>query len=267
MVFRSPPAKVHNYVTKLLKANLIKEPPVWYSATTLSPPSPTLLRQRDLSGVKLDAQLPFEGPSEPSDEWKAPMPQWFAHLSGEQKAKAEEARAEGAKEEARENESTTTASASSSIPVRSSRCKKHLRWKTERPRKIVYPEDRLRRRFYEDHPWELRRPRCLIETTGDGTQRDWSSLLQKGRSISDLTGEDVIQHQLYLMSTGMTEREAYHAATQEFYLIRAQEETEARVAKAQAMAFGLKPRRSFVMSGLKREEEALLEAEKNASMF
>lgn len=77
----------------------------------------------------------------------------------------------------------------------------------------------------------------------------------------------VIQHQLYLMSTGMTEREAYHAATQEFYLIRAQEETEARVAKAQAMAFGLKPRRSFVMTGLKREEEALLEAEKNASMF
>ncbi|KAF9364117.1 mitochondrial ribosomal small subunit component, partial [Mortierella sp. NVP85] len=155
MAFRSPPAKVHSYVTKLLKANLIKEPPVWYPATTLSPPSPTLLRQRDLSGAKLDAQLPFE-------------------------AKAEEAKAE---------EGSTTASASPSIPVRSSRTTKHLRFKTERPRKIVYPEDRLRRRFYEDHPWELRRPRCLIETTGDGTQRDWSSLLQKGRSISDLTGE------------------------------------------------------------------------------
>lgn len=77
----------------------------------------------------------------------------------------------------------------------------------------------------------------------------------------------VIQYQLYLMTTGKSEREAYHIATEEFYLHRAQEETEARVAKAQAMAFGLKPRRSFVMNGLKREEAALLEAERNAAKF
>lgn len=69
------------------------------------------------------------------------------------------------------------------------------------------------------------------------------------------------------MSTGKTERESYHLATNEFYEYRAQEETEARVAKAQAMAFGLKPRRSFVLNGLKREEEALLEAQKNAVQF
>lgn len=77
----------------------------------------------------------------------------------------------------------------------------------------------------------------------------------------------VIQHQLYLMSTGKSEREAYHIATQEFYLHRAQEETEARVAKAQAMAFGLKPRRSAVMNGLRREEEAIRQAELNAPKF
>ncbi len=79
--------------------------------------------------------------------------------------------------------------------------------------------------------------------------------------------DSVIQHQLYLMSTGKSEREAYHIATQEFYLHRAQEETEARVAKAQAMAFGLKPRRSAVMNGLKREEEAIRQAELNAPKF
>ncbi|KAF9081843.1 mitochondrial ribosomal small subunit component [Mortierella sp. GBA35] len=247
MAFKSPPAKIHSYVTKLLKANVIKNPPVWYPAASLAPPSPTFLRERDPSGATPHAQLPFEKEAE-------------MRMREEAAAAAAEGR--------------TPAPAPTSTPVsgykeltRSSRSQKHLRWKTERPQKIVYPEDKLRRRFYEDHPWELRRPRCLIETTGDGTRRSWTSLLQPGRSIADLTGEDVIQYQLYLMSTGKSEREAYHIATEEFYLHRAQEETEARVAKAQAMAFGLKPRRSFVMNGLKREEEALREAERNAAKF
>ncbi|KAI1300081.1 mitochondrial ribosomal small subunit component [Mortierella claussenii] len=242
MAFKSPPAKVHSYVTKLLKAQLIKFPPVWYGATALAPPSPTFLRERDVSGNDPHAAFPFE--TEAKD------------LRDKQAAASEGA-----------STASTTSPSSSRLPARSSRSIKHLRYKAQRPKTLVYPEDRLRRQFYEDHPWELRRPRCLIETTGDGTRRDWSKLLQEGRSISDLTGEDVIQHQLYLMSTGKSQREAYHIATQEFYLYRAQEETEARVAKAQAMAFGLKPRRGFVLSGLKREEAALLEAEKNAAKF
>ncbi|KAF9967860.1 mitochondrial ribosomal small subunit component [Mortierella alpina] len=235
MAFKVPPAKVHSYVTKLLKANLIKSPPVWYPAASLAPPSPTFLRERDPSGAKPNAQLPFEEEAE--------------------KTLNKEAAA------------STSSSSKHKELSRSARSQKHLRWKSERPKTIVYPEDRLRRRFYEDHPWELRRPRCLVETSGDGTRRNWETLLQKGRSIADLTGEDVIQHQLYLMSTGKSEREAYHIATQEFYLHRAQEETEARVAKAQAMAFGLKPRRSAVMNGLKREEEAIRQAELNAPKF
>lgn len=85
--------------------------------------------------------------------------------------------------------------------------------------------------------------------------------------VSQKLNFSVIQYQLYLMTTGKSEREAYHIATEEFYLHRAQEETEARVAKAQAMAFGLKPRRSFVMNGLKREEAALREAERNTAKF
>ncbi|KAF8980928.1 mitochondrial ribosomal small subunit component [Entomortierella lignicola] len=241
MAFKSPPAKIHSYVTKLLKANVIRNPPVWYPATTLAPPSPTFLRERDASGSKLNAQLDFEVEAEEL---------------GRQKAKKEGI------------PFTPSSSTQNKKELsRSSRTNKHLRWRSERPKNIVYPEDKLRRRFYEDHPWELRRPRCLVESNGDGTRRDWSKLLQDGRSISDLTGEDVIQYQLYLMTNGKSEREAYHIATNEFYLHRAQEETEARVAKAQAMAFGLHPRKSFVLNGLKREEEALYEAEKNAAKF
>lgn len=148
MAFKSPPAKIHNYVTKLLKGNVIKNPPVWYPATTLAPPSPTFLRERDPSKASPRAELPFESNSTSSSQKK--------ELS------------------------------------RSSRSQKHLRWKSERPQKIVYPEDKLRRRFYEDHPWELRRPRCLVETSGDGTHRNWASLLQQGRSIADLTGEEYV---------------------------------------------------------------------------
>ncbi|KAF9917974.1 mitochondrial ribosomal small subunit component [Lobosporangium transversale] len=243
MAFKSPPAKVHSYVTKLLKANLIKTPPVWYPAASLAPPSPTFVREGDVSGANRQAELPFET---------------------EERLQKEKAEAAGTSYTPRGNSASAP---SSSIVPRSARTNKHLRWKSLRPKNLYYPEDRLRRRFYEDHPWELRRPRCLIETTGDGTRRDWSKLLQEGRSISDLTGEDVIQYQMYLMSTGKSEREAYHIATEEFYKHRAQEESEARVAKAQAMAFGLRPRRSFVMNGLKREEEALREAEKSASRF
>lgn len=164
MAFKSPPAKVHSYVTKLLKANLIKNPPVWYPAASLAPPSPTFLRERDPSGANLHAQLQFEKEAEIKNKKEA--------LAAGQPAPAP---------------STSTAQREL---TRSSRSQKHLRWKTERPQKIVYPEDKLRRRFYEDHPWELRRPRCLIETSGDGTRRNWTSLLQPGRSIAELTGEE-----------------------------------------------------------------------------
>ena len=161
MAFKVPPAKVHNYVTKLLKANLIRNAPVWYPATTLAPPSPTFLRERDPSSSNTQAQLPFEAEAEKE-----------------------------AKKAAGKAGIPTTSASSQHIPNRSSRSQKHLRWKSERPKTIVYPEDRLRRKFYEDHPWELRRPRCLIESSGDGTRRTWETLLQKGKSIADLTGEE-----------------------------------------------------------------------------
>ncbi|KAG0235587.1 mitochondrial ribosomal small subunit component [Actinomortierella wolfii] len=223
------PAKVYAHVTKLLKANLIKNPPSWYPAASIAPPSPTFLRQRDVSGIPLVGELPFE-------------------------------KEKRTKEEKEANKAGVAPSEKNTLPARSARSVKHLRYKPERPKQIVYPEDRLRRRFYEDHPWELRRPRCLLETTGDSTKRDWSTLLQPGQALSDLTGEDVIQYQMYLMSKGHTEREAYSMATSEFYKLRAQEETEARVAREQAIAFGAKPRKNFVRNGLKREEEALLRA-------
>lgn len=56
---------------------------------------------------------------------------------------------------------------------------------TFRPQEIVYPEDSLRRTFYKDHPWELARPRVVLENDGRDAERwDWSTgLKQKGRQV------------------------------------------------------------------------------------
>lgn len=55
-----------------------------------------------------------------------------------------------------------------------------------RPTRIVYPEDQLRKDFYKDHPWELARPRIILEMDGkDGRYRDWSKgLRQPGMPLS-----------------------------------------------------------------------------------
>lgn len=57
-----------------------------------------------------------------------------------------------------------------------------------KPQQIVYPEDELRRTFFKDHPWELARPRVIVELDGmDGRECDWSKgLSQPGMPV---TGE------------------------------------------------------------------------------
>ena len=57
-----------------------------------------------------------------------------------------------------------------------------------KPQEITYEEDDLRRRFFRDHPWELARPRVIVEFDGkDARHYDWSrGLRQPG---IPLTGE------------------------------------------------------------------------------
>lgn len=53
------------------------------------------------------------------------------------------------------------------------------------PQELVYEEDELRSTFYQDHPWELARPRMIIEMDGKDLQRyDWSKgLIQPGMPL------------------------------------------------------------------------------------
>lgn len=55
------------------------------------------------------------------------------------------------------------------------------------PQRIVYEEDQLRSQFYNDHPWELARPRIVLENDGrDGQKCNWARISQPG---IPLTGE------------------------------------------------------------------------------
>lgn len=53
------------------------------------------------------------------------------------------------------------------------------------PQNIFYEEDSLRREFFSDHPWELARPRMVIEDDGrDSEKCDWSKIQQDRRPLS-----------------------------------------------------------------------------------
>lgn len=52
------------------------------------------------------------------------------------------------------------------------------------PQEIVFEEDQLRKEFFRDHPWELARPRILVESTGNDSARyDWSRIQQPGKRL------------------------------------------------------------------------------------
>lgn len=52
------------------------------------------------------------------------------------------------------------------------------------PLPITYPEDKLRTEFFGDHPWELARPRLVIEDSGnDSKDHDWSKIIQPGKQL------------------------------------------------------------------------------------
>lgn len=50
-----------------------------------------------------------------------------------------------------------------------------------KPLQLRYEEDRLRWEYFNDHPWELARPRVVLENDGrDGQRWDWSVPLDHG---------------------------------------------------------------------------------------
>ncbi|CAG8643910.1 18617_t:CDS:2, partial [Acaulospora morrowiae] len=128
---------------------------------------------------------------------------------------------------------------------------KHLKTKVSKPQPIEFPEDKLRRRFYKDHPYELLRPQVLIENESPIEDE----ILLDNIHPSRVNGESVIKYQLHLISKGVEEHKAYEQACNKFYAIRAKQEVAERVAEEQALAFGAKRPLSQVEKALWLEHE------------
>ncbi|KAH9808841.1 Mitochondrial ribosomal protein S25 [Teratosphaeria destructans] len=134
-----------------------------------------------------------------------------------------------------------------------------------KPIKLQYEEDGLRWEYFNDHPWELARPRVLLEDDGrDHEKWDWSVPLDhalnrpvagtvndEGVMLDDvwdqqydsqcarpINGEAVIQRQAYLLSIGHSMAASYDMARKEFYRYRHAREVESRVAREEALASG-----------------------------
>lgn len=107
-----------------------------------------------------------------------------------------------------------------------------------RPQNIEYEEDKLRREFYSDHPWELARPRVVLETDGkDSYMYNWENIEQINKPLD---GESVVQRQLWLLEneSGMTQKSAYDKARKEFYDLRHSEDIERRISREEALYVG-----------------------------
>ncbi|KAL9099626.1 MAG: hypothetical protein Q9163_004901 [Psora crenata] len=123
------------------------------------------------------------------------------------------------------------------------------------PQKVTYEEDRLRKEFFKDHPWELARPRMVIEDDGrDSYKTDYKQIRQPDKALN---GESVIQRQIWLQQNvpGISKAGAYDRARKEFYDLRLQEDTERRVAKEEALHTGAHFGPSAMEIGIRLEDQ------------
>lgn len=125
--------------------------------------------------------------------------------------------------------------------------------------KLEFLEDQLRDVFYHQHPWELARPKILVENSGDDHSRcDWSHMLQLHKPLD---GESVVQRTLHILQeqkqkgAETTLFEAYDQARFEFYQLRMAQELESAVAREESTMFGAIYNSTNMDWGLQKEQE------------
>ena len=76
------------------------------------------------------------------------------------------------------------------ITTRRTRGPRAKKSKLFKPMEMRYEEDGLRQRFYKDHPWELARPRIVLENDGrDAERADWGTGIEQHQKGKKLDGE------------------------------------------------------------------------------
>ncbi|KAG8723797.1 mitochondrial ribosomal small subunit component [Ceratobasidium sp. 428] len=138
---------------------------------------------------------------------------------------------------------------------------KHSRTPRPKAEAVEYPEDRIRRQFYMDHPFEAYRPRSLIESA-PGIELDrgpsgleWKRLRQRGRNPSP---EDVVKFTLNLHDHHEVPlSEAYATAVAQYRSLRSERTVASAVAVLEAEAMGAEFGPTEIERGLGLEAAAL----------
>ncbi|KAI9361649.1 mitochondrial ribosomal protein S25-domain-containing protein [Zopfochytrium polystomum] len=102
---------------------------------------------------------------------------------------------------------------------------------SSKPPLIVYPEDKLRERFYSEHPFEMTRPKSVLETE-EGLEGRKTMKESLNDNWTNVSGEDVVRRAQFLMTAeggGHKEETAYNLALALFYRVRSEEERMAEV--------------------------------------
>ena len=128
--------------------------------------------------------------------------------------------------------------------------------------RIEYAEDKIRRLFYANHPWELARPRNMIEKDGRSYIKcDWSTIRQPSLQLS---GENVVRRTMwlaaqpsYVQQHGSDWYEAYKQARLEFYRLRIEENAEQQVAAEEAVMNGAVFASTYISRGLEVEQKVI----------
>ncbi|EGW32333.1 37S ribosomal protein S25, mitochondrial [Spathaspora passalidarum NRRL Y-27907] len=126
--------------------------------------------------------------------------------------------------------------------------------------KIKFFEDELRDVFFRQHPWELARPKTLIETKGDDNSKcNWKNMLQLHKPLD---GESVVQRTIYILNNETKPDgskyslfEAYDSSRFEYYKLRMREEMESHVAKEEAIMYGAVFPETNLAQNVKHEQE------------
>ena len=142
------PLNITRQFQKLLDTKKISQPPIWFKALQLHPPS---------GDHHLGSVIPSE------------VGQFSNQDENKKRFIVQSARAKKI--------------ARNSIP-----CLRHHARALTRVPKIVYPEDEIRRIFYRDHPFELLRPRILLENEDELGKIVWTDIFG-GEALVPLSGE------------------------------------------------------------------------------
>ncbi|CAI5756910.1 unnamed protein product [Candida verbasci] len=124
--------------------------------------------------------------------------------------------------------------------------------------KLKFIEDTIRDTFYKHHPWELARPKNLIEINGDEILKkcNWKNMLQL---YKPLDGESVVQRTMYLIKNNknLSIFDAYDLSRMEFYKLRMFEEMQSHISKEESIMNGAIIELNYLKQQMEKENEYL----------